>query len=61
MTGKSTDLLAATPDVAEAAQMPTVIDVTEFDRQSLDRCWREFCRDADRYVVETTRRPRSPS
>ena len=51
------DILAATPQIAEAVQTPTIIDAEEFDRESLDDYWREFCLDADRYVAASTRPP----
>ena len=57
MADKQDDSLAATTDLAEAAQTPTVIDAAEFDRELLDRRRQEFCRVADRYVAESTRSP----
>jgi hypothetical protein len=50
-------VLATTVDAAQAVETPTVIDADEFDRARLDQRWRQFCRDADRYVAETTRPP----
>lgn len=55
MAEDQNDILAANTDVAEAAQTPTIVDADEFDRESLDRRWRQFCLDADRYVAESTR------
>lgn len=49
------DILAANTDVAEAARTSTIVDADEFDRESLDRRWRQFCLEADRYVVESTK------
>lgn len=57
MADESKDILAATTDVAEAVQTPTIIDADEFDRESLDDRWRQFCLDADRYVAASTRPP----
>lgn len=55
MARQPKDILAATTDVAQAAQGPAIIDADEFDREALDRRWQQFCRDADRYVAESTR------
>jgi hypothetical protein len=61
MAEESKDILAATTDVAEAVQTPTIIDADEFDRESLDDRWRKFCLDADRYVAASTRPPAAAS
>ena len=55
MAEEQNDILAANTDVAEAAPTPTIVDADEFDRESLDRRWRQFCLEADRYVAESTR------
>lgn len=55
MAEDQNDILAVNTDVAEAAQAPTIVDADDFDRETLDRRWRQFCLDADRYVAESTR------
>ena len=48
--------LAATARPEEALQIPTAIDEKDLANARLDDRWREFCLNAERYVVETTRR-----
>lgn len=55
MTDDRKDVLAASTDVDEAVDTPTVIDADELAKARLDERWREFCLNAERYVAETTR------
>lgn len=47
--------LAVTPDIREAAMIPTVIDAEELEAARLDEQWREFCMRAEHYVAAYTR------
>lgn len=55
MASKDDNMIVASTDVDAALATPTVIDSDEFDKARLDRRWRDFCLNADHYVVETTR------
>jgi hypothetical protein len=55
MADDQNDILAASPDTAEALDAPTIIDADELAKARLDARWREFCLNAERYVAETTR------
>jgi hypothetical protein len=50
-------ILAASTELTAATQAPTTIDAEDLDREARDDLWRDFCRDADRYVAESTRPP----
>lgn len=56
MAEQERHVLAASTNVDEAANTPTVIDADEFAEAGLDERWRDFCLKADQYVAETTRR-----
>ena len=59
MEPQNDNMTIASSDVDQVLVTSTVIDPDEFEKARLDRCWREFCLNADQYVVETTR-PRRP-
>jgi hypothetical protein len=48
-------VLAVPTDVDQDAGTPTVIYADELAKARLDERWREFCLNAEQYVVETTR------
>jgi hypothetical protein len=56
MAGEDRNVLAASENIEEATDTPTVIDEDELAKARLDERWREFCLNAEQYVTETTRR-----
>jgi hypothetical protein len=55
MTEPQENVLAATADVEQAVEVPTLIDADDLAKARLDERWRDFCLNAERYVAETTR------
>ena len=49
------NVLAASVDLHEAVETPTIIDADELEEARLDERWHEFCLNAERYVAESTR------
>lgn len=47
------DVLAASTDPEQAVETPTVIDAGELAKARLDQRWREFCRNAEQYVLSS--------
>jgi hypothetical protein len=47
------DVLAASVDAEKAADTPTVIDADELAEARLDERWREFCLNAEQYVLSS--------
>ncbi len=48
--------VVAAQDMERAIKTSTLIDEDELIQARLDDRWREFCRNAEDYVAETTRR-----
>lgn len=46
-------VLAAATDPEQAAAAPTVIDADELAKARLDERWREFCLNAEQYVLRS--------
>lgn len=53
VAGDRQDVLAASIDAEKAADTPTVIDADELAKARLDERWREFCLNAEQYVLSS--------
>lgn len=51
MTDAQRHVLAASTDPEQAVEAPTVIDADELAKARLDERWREFCLNAEQYVL----------
>lgn len=58
MKPQNDNMTIASSDVEQVLGTSTVIDPDELEKARLDQRWREFCLNADRYVMEATRRRR---
>jgi hypothetical protein len=53
MANAQRHVLAASADSEHAVETPTVIDANELAKARLDERWREFCLNAEQYVLRS--------
>jgi hypothetical protein len=53
MADDQVHVLVAVTDTEQAVETPTVIDADELAKARLDERWREFCLNAEQYVLRS--------